>query len=108
MLKYKSALLGIISGLIFITAVNAQTIEQVNDKLSEINQAIALIEEQSNETASSTREQATASEEISRQTVAVNELADLTFAQTTDMASRSDTQRKITQELERTISQFNV
>lgn len=83
-------------------------IEQVNDKLSEINQAIALIEEQSNETASSTREQATASEEISRQTVAVNELADLTFAQTTDMASRSDTQRKITQELERTISQFNV
>mgnify|MGYP000209292814 CR=1 FL=1 len=38
MLKYKSALLGIISGLIFITAVNAQTIEQVNDKFRQLNE----------------------------------------------------------------------
>jgi methyl-accepting chemotaxis protein len=83
-------------------------ISQVNDKLAQINEAISLIEEQSNETASTTREQASASDEISRQTVAVNELADTTVTQTIDMSSKSDIQREITLKLNKTISQFIV
>lgn len=90
------------------TVAGVELINQVSEKLSHINQAISLIEEQSNEIASSTREQATASEEISRQTVSVNELADMTVAQTDEMATRSETQRDIIVELEQTISQFNV
>jgi len=83
-------------------------IHQVNEKLSQINDAIALIEEQSNETAQTTREQAAASDEISRQTVSVNELADTTVSQTGEMTAKSDIQRDITLELNKTISQFIV
>ncbi|MFD2167807.1 methyl-accepting chemotaxis protein [Thalassotalea euphylliae] len=84
------------------------TINKVSDKLNEITQAIALIEEQSNETASMTREQASASDEITRQTIAVNELADITVNQTGEMAAKSSEQREITQELNETIRQFTV
>jgi len=90
------------------TVQGVDLINQVNDKLSQINQAISLIEEQSNETASTTREQASASDEITRQTAAVNELADLTVAQTKEVAGKSEVQREVTQELEKTISQFTV
>ncbi len=83
-------------------------IHQVNDKLLQISDAIRLIEEQSNETASTTREQALASDEISSQTVAVNELADTTVSQTREMSSKSNVQREITLELNKTISQFIV
>ncbi|WP_448212718.1 methyl-accepting chemotaxis protein [Colwellia sp. MEBiC06753] len=83
-------------------------IHQVNDKLIHINQAISLITEQSNETASTTREQASASDEITQQTIAVNELANTTVAQTHEMATLSNNQRTITQELDRTIAQFKV
>jgi len=83
-------------------------INEVNAKLMQISDAIMLIEEQSNETASTTREQASASEEISRQTVAVNELADITVTQTSEMSSKSNVQRDITLELDKTISQFIV
>ena len=90
------------------TGQGAEMINQVNNKLTQINQAISLIEEQSNETASATREQVSASDEITRQTVAVNELADITVNQTSDMAEKSAVQRNITQELNNTISQFTV
>lgn len=90
------------------SAQGVTLINEVNEKLQQINQGILLIEEQSNETASTTREQASASDEITRQTVAINELADLTVLQTNEMDSKSKVQRKITQELEQTMSQFNV
>ncbi len=38
MLKLKSALIGIVSGVIFMSAANAQTIEQVNDKFRQLNE----------------------------------------------------------------------
>ncbi|NMP31953.1 methyl-accepting chemotaxis protein [Thalassotalea sp. M1531] len=90
------------------TQQGTDIINRVNEKLTQINQAISLIEEQSNETASTTREQASASDEITRQTVAVNELADTTVAQTGEMAAKSDEQRTITEDLNKTISQFSV
>jgi len=90
------------------TDQGTELINRVNDKLAQINRAIALIEEQSNETASTTREQATASDEITQQTVSVNELADTTVAQTNEMAEKSEEQRVITEELNKTISQFIV
>jgi len=83
-------------------------IDQVNEKLTHINKAITLIEEQSNETASTTREQANASDDISRQTVSVNELADKTVSQTDKMSIKSDIQRQVTLELNQKISQFIV
>lgn len=83
-------------------------INEVNDKLTQIGDAISLIEEQSNETALTTREQASASDEISRQTVAVNELADTTVTQTEEMSSKSEVQREITLELNKTMTQFIV
>ena len=83
-------------------------ISTVNDKLSEINQAISLIEQQSNETALATREQASASDEITQQTVAVHEIADSTVNQTQTIAAKSESQRHITYELNQTISQFSV
>jgi methyl-accepting chemotaxis protein len=90
------------------TDQGVELISQVSDKLQQINEAISLIEEQSNETASTTREQASASDEISRQTVSVNELADTTVTQTGEMSSKSNVQRDITLELNKTISQFIV
>ncbi|MCO4800201.1 MAG: methyl-accepting chemotaxis protein [Colwelliaceae bacterium] len=90
------------------TNQGVELISQVSDKLQQINEAISLIEEQSNETASTTREQASASDEISRQTVSVNELADTTVAQTGEMSTKSNVQRDITLDLNKTISQFIV
>ncbi len=90
------------------TDQGVEIIEQVNSKLMQITQAISLIEQQSNETASTTREQATASDEISQQTVAVNELADASVAQVDEMMAKSNIQRDITLELNKTISQFSV
>lgn len=90
------------------TDQGVELISQVNNKLQQISDAISLIEEQSNETASTTREQASASDEISRQTVSVNELADTTVTQTNEMSKKSDVQREITLELNKTISQFIV
>ncbi|REL31843.1 hypothetical protein [Thalassotalea euphylliae] len=90
------------------TSQSADIITQVNDKLLQINQAIALIEQQSNETASATREQVLASDEITRQTSAVNDLAETTVSQTGNMASKSAEQRDITQQLNQMIAQFTV
>ena len=90
------------------THQGVEIIDQVNEKLTHINKAITLIEEQSNETASTTREQANASDDISRQTVSVNELADKTVSQTDKMSIKSDIQRQITLELNQKISQFIV
>ena len=90
------------------TSQGADIINQVNDKLIQINQAIALIEEQSNETASATREQVSASDEITRQTVAVSELADSNVSQTHNVAQKSAEQRDITDQLNKMIAQFTV
>ncbi len=90
------------------THQGVEIIDQVNEKLTHINKAITLIEEQSNETASTTREQANASDDISRQTVSVNELADKTVSQTDKMSIKSDIQRQVTLELNQKISQFIV
>lgn len=86
----------------------AKIIEQVSTKLNQINAAISLIEQQSTETASATREQASASDEITRQTTAVHELTDTTVSQTGEMAAKSEEQRLITQQLNQTIAQFSV
>ncbi|GLX81363.1 methyl-accepting chemotaxis protein [Thalassotalea eurytherma] len=83
-------------------------ISKVSEKLTQINEAVALIEEQSNEAASTIKEQASASDEITQQTIAVNELADQAVTQTTDMASKSQSQKAVTLELTETISQFKV
>ncbi len=90
------------------TEQGVDLISKVSDKLSQINEAIALIEEQSNEAASTIKEQASASDEISRQTVAVNELAETAVSQTEEMAVKSQSQKDVTQELNQTISQFKV
>lgn len=83
-------------------------INQVNEKLFQISDAINVIEQQSNETASATKEQAAAADEISVQTETVNHLADETVSQTEQMASKSKEQESITHELKQTIAQFKV
>ncbi|WP_286263631.1 methyl-accepting chemotaxis protein [Thalassotalea atypica] len=90
------------------TNQGVELINKVSEKLSQINEAISLIEEQSNEAAMTIREQASASDEISQQTVSVNELADTAVSQTIEMATKSQAQKEITQELTATISQFKV
>lgn len=83
-------------------------INEVSDKLTQINQAISLIEQQSNETASATKEQVAASAEISKQTVAVHELADSTVGQTHEIEKMSQEQKQIAVDLDHTLSQFKV
>lgn len=83
-------------------------INQVNDKLFQISDAIKVIEQQSNETASATKEQVAAADEISLQTVTVNNLADDTVSQTQQMATKSREQESITHELKQTLAQFKV
>ena len=90
------------------TQQGVDVIAQVNDKLNHITEAIKLIEQQSVEAASTIQEQATASGEITKQTVAVNDLADITVSQTQEMASKSKTQKDVTEELTQMISQFKV
>ncbi|GIU53597.1 MULTISPECIES: methyl-accepting chemotaxis protein [Shewanella] len=90
------------------TDQGVELISKVSDKLAQINQAIALIKEQSNETASTIKEQASASDEITKQTVSVNQLAETAVSQTEEMATKSKAQKDITQELTQTISQFKV
>ena len=38
MLKLKSVIFGILGGIIFVSSLNAQTIEQVNDKFRQLNE----------------------------------------------------------------------
>ncbi|WP_153916122.1 methyl-accepting chemotaxis protein [Shewanella sp. TC10] len=90
------------------TDQGVELISKVSDKLAQINQAIALIKEQSNETASTIKEQASASDEITKQTISVNQLAETAVSQTEEMATKSKAQKDITQELTQTISQFKV
>jgi methyl-accepting chemotaxis protein len=90
------------------TEQGVNLISKVSDKLSQINEAISLIEEQSNEAASTIREQAAASDEITQQTVSVNELADTAVHQTIEMSNKSRAQKEVTEELNSTISQFKV
>lgn len=90
------------------TDKGVEIINEVNDKLRHINESIAIIEEQSNATASATREQASASEEITQQTVTVHELADSSAKQTEQIAVQSQQQKQVTSELNHTLSQFKV
>lgn len=90
------------------TKQGVDVISEVSQKLTQINQAVALIEEQSNEAASTIKEQASASDEITQQTISVNELADQAVTQTSAMATKSQSQKAVTQELTQTISQFKV
>ncbi len=90
------------------TEQGVHLIGEVSDKLSHINEAIALIKAQSNETAATIREQASASNEITEQTVSVNELADTAVSQTIEMGTKSRAQKEVTEQLNTTISQFKV
>ena len=83
-------------------------IDEVSEKLNQINQAVSLIEQQSNETASATKEQVSASDEISKQTIAVHELMDSTVEQTMEIEKMSEEQKQVTLDLEKTLSQFKV
>lgn len=90
------------------TERGVQLISDFDEKLGNINQAVNLIETQSQEIASMVKEQAIASSEISEQTVSVNQLAEQTVEQTSEMASKSASQIHIVQELSSNISKFKV
>lgn len=90
------------------TELGVQTIMSVDEKLKDIRQAIELIDSQSREIASMVSEQAAASGEISKQTVAVDQLAESGVNSTNEMVERIDSQYQTVNKLTETISKFKV
>lgn len=90
------------------TELGVETIKSVDDKLTDISQAIELIDSQSREIASMVTEQALASGEISKQTVSVDQLAESGVNSTDEMAQRITHQHGSLKNLADTISRFKV
>jgi methyl-accepting chemotaxis protein len=90
------------------TERGVETIKSVDEKLTDIRQAIELIDNQSREIASMVKEQALASGEISKQTVSVDQLAERGVQSTDEMAQRIDHQHQEVNNLSDTISRFKV
>ncbi|MGR6834277.1 methyl-accepting chemotaxis protein [Aliivibrio wodanis] len=90
------------------TEQGVDVIKAVDKKLEGIRHSIELINDQSREIASMVNEQALASDEISQQTVAVDQLAENGVQSTDEMAERINHQHQSVSTLVQTISRFKV
>ncbi len=83
-------------------------IAEVDQKLNDIREAAELIKSQSQEIASMVKEQALASEDITQQTVSVDQLAEESVASTAEMETKIQAQVSVIDSLNETISKFKV
>ncbi|WP_117234887.1 methyl-accepting chemotaxis protein [Vibrio maerlii] len=83
-------------------------IADVDQKLNDIREAAELIKTQSQEIASMVKEQAIASEDITQQTVSVDQLAEESVTSTAEMENKIQQQVRVIDSLNETISKFKV